>query len=106
MTVTARARVIEPGEYLHLFMLGVDARFAGQGIAQRLVQTSLENGRRKGYHWALTEATGTVSQRVFGKLGFVERFRVSYRDYQYNGDAVFAAIQGHEGAALMDRPVA
>jgi ribosomal protein S18 acetylase RimI-like enzyme len=96
-------RTIVRGEHLHLFMLAVDARFAGQGIAQRLVQTCLDKGREKGYCRAVTEATGLVSQRVFRKLGFEERYRVSYRDYSYGGEAVFASIVGHDGAALMER---
>jgi ribosomal protein S18 acetylase RimI-like enzyme len=96
-------RTIVPGQHLHLFMLAVDARFAGQGIAQRLVETCLENGRKKGYRHAVTEATGVISQRVFRKLGFEERHRVSYRDYSYGGEAVFASIVGHDGAALMER---
>ncbi len=96
-------RTIVPGQHLHLFMLAVDSRFAGQGIAQGLVETCMEYGRRKGYRHAVTEATGVVSQRVFRKLAFEERFRVSYRDYRYQGRAVFASIVGHEGAALMER---
>lgn len=96
-------RAIREGEYLHLFMLAVDAQFSGQGIAQRLVECCLENGLRKGYRWAVTEATGVVSQRVFRKLGFEERFRISYRDYRYGGEAAFASITDHGGAALMDK---
>jgi ribosomal protein S18 acetylase RimI-like enzyme len=94
---------IAPGEHLHLFMLAVDARHAGRGIAQGLVETCLANGRKKGYRHALTEATGAVSQRVFRKLGFEERYRVSYQDYRHDGEAVFASISGHPGAALMER---
>jgi len=99
-------RAVAPGQCLHLYMLGVDARFAGRGIAQRLVQTCLANGRKKGYQWALTEATGTVSQGIFRKLGFADRFQASYRDYRYQGHAVFASIPGHGGTILMDRPLA
>ncbi len=91
------------GEHLHLFMLAVDARFAGHGIAQTLVRTCIDNGRKKGYRHAVTEATGVISQRVFRKLGFEERCRVSYRDYCYQGEAVFASVAGHDGAALMER---
>lgn len=96
-------REIRQGEYLHLFMLAVDAQLSGRGIAQGLVQRCLENGARKGYGWALTEATGLVSQRVFGKLGFEERFRTVYRDFEYHGETVFASISGPDGVALMDK---
>lgn len=98
-----RRKTISAGEYLHLFMLGVDGAFAGQGIGQGLVKACLDNGIRKGYRMAVTEATGIVSQRVFRKNGFVDSFSVSYRDFLYEGKAVFGSIQGHASAILMDR---
>jgi len=97
-----RDREIVPGRYLHLFMLAVDQRFAGQGLAQRMIDACLENGRRKGFRYAVTEATGVVSQHVFSKLGFKERFRISYPDYSFEGQAVFSSIRGHQGTFLMD----
>jgi ribosomal protein S18 acetylase RimI-like enzyme len=100
-----RGKTISAGECLHLFMLGVDGEFAGRGIAQGLVKACLENGIRKGYRAAVTEATGLVSQRVFRKQGFVDRFSVSYRGFTYEGKFVFNSIQGHESAILMDKPL-
>lgn len=96
-------KTIVRGEFLHLFMLAVDAGYTGQGIAQRLVEGCIENGGQKGYRYAVTEATGVISQSVFHKLGFEERYRVSYRDFRYEGEAVFASTVGHAGAALMER---
>ncbi len=96
-------KTISAGEYLHLFMLGVDGRFAGCGIGQGLVKACLDNGFRKGYRIALTEATGRISQRVFRKQGFVDRFSVSYRDFRFEDKNVFASIQAHENATLMDK---
>ncbi len=100
-----RGRATVPGECLHLFMLAVDARLAGQGVAQGLVQACIDNGRKKGYRRAMTEATGAVSQRVFRKLGFEERYRVAYQGFRYQGESVFASITAHNGAALMERPL-
>ena len=97
-----RGKTISPGEYLHLFMLGVDKRSVGQGIAQGLVQACMDNGVRKGYRMALTEATGNVSQHIFRKNGFLERFSVRYRDFVYEDNTVFASIREHERAILMD----
>jgi len=96
-------KTISTGQYLHLFMLAVDAQFTGRGIAQRMVKECLENGLRKNYRMALTEATGRVSQSVFHKLGFGDRFSVSYRHFKYEGRFVFASIEGHDRAILMDR---
>jgi ribosomal protein S18 acetylase RimI-like enzyme len=98
-------RSIVPGQYLHLFMLGVDPTFVGCGIAQCLVAACLETGRQKGYTHAVTEATGVVSQHVFRKLGFVDRLRAPYQDYRYDGRAVFTSIRGHDATVLMDRTI-
>jgi hypothetical protein len=40
---------------------------------------------------------------VFRKQGFEERFKVSYQDFMYDDKVVFASIQGHENAILMDK---
>ena len=100
-----KGRDIRVREYLHLFMLAVDPRYAGRGIAKQLVSACLENGRAKGYKYAVTEATGTISQRVFRQLGFREQVRASYQEYRYQGRAVFASIRDHEAAILMDRTI-
>lgn len=91
------------GKFLHLFMLVVDGQFAGRGIGQELIKACIENGCRRGYRRALTEATGKISQHIFRKNGFIQRFSVPYRSFRYENRPVFAAIQGHEGAMLMDR---
>ena len=92
-----------PGESLHLFLLGVGERAAGRGVAHGLVAACLENGARKGYRTAVTEATNRVSQHVFRKQGFVERVRRSYGAHRFEGRAIFASIAEHGGPALMDR---
>ncbi len=91
------------GQVLHLFMLGIAAEFGGRGIAGALLRLSLENGMRKGYERALTEATGRVSQHVFQRHGFVERFRVPYKDFVYRGRCVFESIGEHEAVILMEK---
>jgi ribosomal protein S18 acetylase RimI-like enzyme len=98
-----RQRTVAQGECIHLFMLGVDGRFAGSGIAKSLVATCLDNGFHRGYRMAVTEATGKVSQHVFRKHGFVDRFRVAYQDFQCEGKLIFAGIREHDGAVLMER---
>ena len=98
-----RHRAPRPGEALHLFLLGVAEPASRRGVAQRLVSTCLENGARKGYRRAVTEATNEVSQHVFRKLGFVDRVHRSYGDHRFEGRAVFASIAEHGGPILMDR---
>jgi ribosomal protein S18 acetylase RimI-like enzyme len=86
-----------PGEVLHLFLLGVDDRFAGRGVAQRLIRATLDRGIAKGYRTAVVEATNRTSQHIFDKAGFAVRARTSYASYRHEGVAVFASIENHGG---------
>jgi ribosomal protein S18 acetylase RimI-like enzyme len=96
---------IESGSTLHLFMLGVDERFARRGIAQRLVKACLANGNLLGYQTAITEATNRTSQHIFAKTGFVTRSEASYADFRHDGVATFASIADQGGIKSMVRPV-
>lgn len=98
-----KTRSIVPGEILHLYMVGVAPECGGKGIAQTLVHLCLENGQRKGYRVAVTEATGRVSQRIFRKLGFSDRFTTSYKEFNYGGNRVFQGIQDHDAAILLEK---
>jgi hypothetical protein len=68
-----------------------------------LVAASIKNGTEHGYRSANTFATNRISQRVFQKLGFSELFSVSYKDYTFKGNRVFASIEGDDRTALMAR---
>ena len=97
-------RSIRLGEYLHLFMIAVDHNRKGRNVAQHLIQTCLENGIRKGYHTAVTEATGVISQHIFrNKFGFVDRLEIRYKTFVYQNRRVFESIEGHTGTILMDK---
>jgi ribosomal protein S18 acetylase RimI-like enzyme len=102
--VVEDAGTIEPGTTLHVSMLGVSDRFAGQGIAQRLVETALANAAVLGYRSAVTEATNLVSQHIFEKLGFTARAQASYATYRRGGVPTFASIAEHGGITSMTRP--
>ena len=97
------SRELHPHEWLHVFLLGVSDRVAGRGVAQQLVAACLENGRRRGYSMAVTEATNRVSQHIFRKQGFIERVKRSYGEHLFDGRKVFASIAEHGGPILMDK---
>jgi ribosomal protein S18 acetylase RimI-like enzyme len=99
-------KAVQSGHCLHLFLLGVARSFGGRGVAQQLVAACLENGLRRGYRLAVTEATNGVSQHIFRRQGFVDRIRLSYGDHRFEGQAVFASIEGHGGPILMDKAIA
>ena len=91
------------GEYLHLLMIAVTHQHTGKKVAQNLIQACLENGIRKGYKTAVTEATGVISQHIFRKCGFVDRLEIPYKTFTYQGSRIFASIEGHTGTILMDK---
>ncbi len=99
-------RRIVPGQFLHLFLLGVSSHVAGRGVAQGLVGACLENGRRKGYRTAVTEATNTTSQHIFRKFGFEPRVTRSYEGHRFRGRQFFASIADQGGPILMDKSLA
>ena len=95
-----RARYDSPA---NIFTIETLTSFCGRGIAQKLVSVCLENGAAKGYRRAITMATNRTSQRVFQKLGFNELFSVSYKDYTFDGNRVFASIEPDDRTALLER---
>jgi GNAT superfamily N-acetyltransferase len=97
---------VQRGEWIHLFLLGVADDFLGKGLAQQLVAACLENGVRKGYRLAVTEATNKISQHVFRKQGFSERVKRSYTDHVFDGHAFFRSIADQGGPILMDKELA
>jgi ribosomal protein S18 acetylase RimI-like enzyme len=99
------ARSIDPGEVVHLFLLGVARDAAGRGLGQRLVEACLENAAGRGYRMAVTEATNKTSQHIFRKLGFVERVHRSYAEHRAGGRAPFESISAQGGPILMDRAI-
>jgi GNAT superfamily N-acetyltransferase len=100
-----RTRSIVEGSHVHFNMLAVVPALSGRGIAQRLVKLGMENAARRGYRFALTEATGPLSQYVFHKLAFDERHMVSYEDFRFDDRPVFAAIESTRGIMLMEAAI-
>jgi len=96
------AQMITMGSHAHLIMLAVSPVMSGKGIAQNLVKFCIENAVKRGYQFAVTEATGPVSQHIFRKLGFRERSMVSYKDFRFNDRPVFASIESPKGTMLME----
>jgi ribosomal protein S18 acetylase RimI-like enzyme len=97
---------VQPGESMHLFLLGVAHAFGGRGVAQQLVAECVANGARQGYRLAVTEATSRRSQHVFRKQGFADRVQRSYGDHRFDGRAFFESIADQGGPILMDRRLA
>jgi hypothetical protein len=83
------------GDAVDLWMVGVPpgSRFAKRGIASTLFRVSTELARTSGFTRCVTECTGHFSQTAARKAGYEEHARLAYRDFRYEGRAVFAAIE-------------
>ena len=71
----------ETGHTMHLWCLGVKQGYRGANLGFRVADYSMQLAQKNGYQRAVVEATGTYSQRIAGKLGFVKRHEVVYREY-------------------------
>ena len=94
------------GDAVDLWMVGVPpgSRFARKGIASSLFRACVELGRSRGFKRCVTECTGHYSQTAARKAGFQERARLAYRDFRFEGRAVFAGIQPpHTHVILFER---
>ena len=94
------------GEAVDLWMVGVPpgSRFAKRGIASTLFRVSADLGRNRGFKRCVTECTGHYSQTAARKAGFQERARLAYRDFRFEGRAVFAEIEPpHTHVILYER---
>ena len=94
------------GDAVDLWMVGVPpgGRFAKKGIASILFRVAGELGRSRGFKRCVTECTGHYSQTAARKAGFEERARLAYRDFRFEGRAVFADIQSpHTHLILFER---
>jgi ribosomal protein S18 acetylase RimI-like enzyme len=100
----ARRPGLALGQAVDLWMVGVDSRFAKRGIASTLFRVAADRPRARGFERVVTECTGHYSQTAARKAGFQERARVGYRDFRFDGRAVFAGIEPpHTHTILFER---
>lgn len=94
----------KPGECAHMFMVAVADDYTNMGIAPRMNRLFFDLARERGYRRLITEPTGNISQHILrDKMGFDVLVKLPYRDFEFNGEKVFAGIEGHEYAMLMER---
>jgi ribosomal protein S18 acetylase RimI-like enzyme len=81
------------GDAVDLWMVGLDRRFAQRGIASTLFRVAAGIPRARGFRRVVTECTGHFSQTAARKAGLEERARIAYRDFRFEGRAVFATVE-------------
>lgn len=97
-------RDIVPGKFVHLFMVGVRDSHTCRGIAPTMNRLFFKHVIEKGYEWAVTEPTGAISLHVLkDKFGFRQLHAIPYADFRFEGEPVFADIEGHKAAYLLEK---
>lgn len=94
---------LEPGKYIHMFMIAVREGYTNRGIAPTMNRLFFKHVIDKGFTHAVTEPTGVISQHVLqNKFGFSELHRVDYKDWEFEGgEKPFADLEGHDCAKLL-----
>lgn len=93
----------EPGRIVHFVMLAVSGSCRGKGVANQLIELSLERARGRGYDRVVVEATGLISQHLMRKAGFITRVEIPYATFEYAGKRPFANTGDHPSIMLMDK---
>ncbi len=96
---------LAPGQILHFAMLAVDRDYSGKKIAPRLIHAAERIGLARGYRLGVAEATSATSQHIFRQCGFIERLASDYRRFTFQGEPVFAGIDGDTHTLLMEKPL-
>jgi hypothetical protein len=94
------------GEVLDLWMVGVpqSTHFERKGLASTLFRLCAAVGRSRGFKRCVTKCTGYYSQTAARKTGFKECERLAYRDFRFEGRAVFSGINPpHSDIILFER---
>jgi len=93
----------EPSDAVHVVVIAVSISYRGKGVAQQLLDLSMEHARARGYMRAVVEATGVVSQHVFAKAGFTNKVEIPYATFECDGKRPFQNTGGHPSILLMDK---
>lgn len=92
---------VKSGQILHIFMIGVDEKYRGNGIAKQLIEKIFNIAKKNNYKSIIMECTGAISQHIGSKYGFKELKEIEYKTYVYNGELVFKDIKNNPSCKLM-----
>lgn len=96
----SKSYTIEPGKFMHIFMIGLKPSKTHPFLAVDLMQAGLDQARILGYQGAIGEVTSYLSARLGKRCGFQERASIYYDEYEWQGEKVFAEL-GHTSCRLM-----
>ena len=85
-----------------MFSIGmVGVAMTGQGIATNLIRRSILLAGCLGFRGIKTEATGQFSLEAYERVGLLPVSSLEYNDFSYQGQKVFAGVQGEKRITFM-----
>ncbi len=91
------------GKLFHIFLLATKEQYRNRKIANNLLEKNLKIATQEGFSGAIVEVTGNISQQLFRKYKFEDRYSIDYQTYKYKGIKVFERIKEHQSCILMDK---
>ena len=93
-------------QFVHLQLCVVHPKFQKLGIAQSMLEWTIEKARKNGVAGVVADATGVFSQNLFTKNGFRCISEVFYDEYKNsNGELVFPPKEPHNSIKLMIKEI-
>lgn len=83
---------VEPGKYVHVFMVGVCPGFKKRSVAYEMMHENMVLAQSLGFVGAIGETTSAISARLTEKVGFKEHYRINYHEFEFQGQRVFDAL--------------
>ena len=105
---------IRQGEIFLHYLVGVDQDFyknqsGGESemsqntIMPDISKLTYDAAKHQGFQRAVGHASSLFSQRFYQQTGFEEMARIDYKDFLFNGDAVFAGIKWHRRVVMYEK---
>lgn len=89
---------------LQLIMMGVSKENNGRGIAQQLLQHTLENATLHHYQHAIVEATSPATRHIFNaRFGFKTSAAIEYRNFRHQGETVLKDMPPSAYCTLLEK---
>jgi len=82
------------GNVVHVFQIGVHARYRRSGIAKSLITRVIENGKKMGYSQIIADCTSMGSVCSFESCGFVCLGSIPYESFTVDGNRFFSDLPG------------
>lgn len=86
-------------------MISVDSKYRRLGIAEALINTTIDVMRSKSLSVMHVLCTSEFSARALFKLNFEEIYKLDYADFIENGETVFIPAHPHVACRIMAKRV-